>query len=1339
MKQSMRICLTATLAISFCAPSLPTARAAETTDSKSDASPQNPKFHAIKRLLDASTEERKKRNYTTSAVIYMEALKLAQTIGDYSPQLLEVLEEGARLAKDSKKSVLAEDTYQKLILLEQLNNPNSINIARYRNELGSSYFDYTKEKEAAAEFEEAKKYLEANNFTNTNEYATTLFNLGELSLKNQKPIEAEKLLRKAKLLKTSLNNGISTTSYFRQKAFQYRMLCAQARFCNRAYQVLRPLIENVSKDPTASETSRKAWEAIKKPDFLLAVSSLKELRESSRTATSTASSDKKLLDFNLRWLIAECTAESGFFTNVKAEMLQLIDEASKDNSIPRADYANLLESYSALSSRYDAPTEIVPLLLQVEKLRIDTYGSNDPLVAQTQTQIGLTFESLDSQNHAFLMKAADTWANFSSDLYTPFIKQQNLPPEKLDAPATEGRKAILRDGPRLSDAASLYARQIASMMYGFAAIDYTDLAKTSGRFGYNYITDSTLLSPYLQLRMRKEYAQFMIDISAYSVATDILLDSITLAEQANLLADKVECLAMLSRTLADKQDLPGAWRKALQAKELADTNNFNASCKPIYAATCDALFEAAIRLDNVPVATKTWHDLDTATFDSKDEFLGGKKLLNSSELLLRIGKGSETIDILGDVLKRWDKFSDINLLYYKGKVYLQLAKIYLANNTPQDREKAEQFLRKALDIHRNDISSKSIACVFEETETLIRMIVTKLDKEKFPDKFYSLAENDYSDSNLTKFINEQKSTTGKEQLQELINLRSSLLQKRLDQDFITLTLAEQLELNRLAKNQIGMMLTLAEANYVSPDEIYSQLFKWKGMVLGNINVRNKYTDRNRHKQLIDEIQIINQKLAQLRAPVSTETISVDKLSDLIEKKERMEREVILRTMMVNALDPISIADFNTVRARIADKDRVFIDFFQYSWNKKSSYVAFVLAANKVSMIPLGNAETLDKAFSAWLSSASTKPLNQSTEVLASATTPTVASAELNALKGDGSRTLSSDETPDASSPISSVADLEKPNRDQLRKLLSPLLTHKTVQNARRVVVAPDGQLSKLPWDLFLADSLKGEYASVTSIRELYSAKLRKDDELKNSSNQPTSQNTKLLVVGGIDYKKADELPGAKKEVEELLKILPAEKFNITQLFGPNATVENLLKNATSKQYVVVSTHGYFVDSKKTPPVKINSDIDKALADDLMERIPLCNSGLVFASDNFSGPNADAYASAEELLQLSLRQTKLVTLSACKTGLGTTETGQGVMGLQSAILGSGARALIMSMWKVDDEATRELMKSFYTNHLINGKSIAQSLKLAKEHVQQQRPEWKSPYYWAAWVPAGEIFD
>ena len=110
----------------------------------------------------------------------------------------------------------------------------------------------------------------------------------------------------------------------------------------------------------------------------------------------------------------------------------------------------------------------------------------------------------------------------------------------------------------------------------------------------------------------------------------------------------------------------------------------------------------------------------------------------------------------------------------------------------------------------------------------------------------------------------------------------------------------------------------------------------------------------------------------------------------------------------------------------------------------------------------------------------------------------------------------------------------------------------------------------------------------------------------------------------------------------------------------------------------------------------------------MALAPLLHSGVALAGaarkTEDAGPGArgslpdreDGILTAEEVQSLDLRGTDLVVLSACETGLGRAEYGQGVMGLQRAFQAAGARAVVASLWKVDDAATTVLMEQFYTN-------------------------------------------
>lgn len=113
---------------------------------------------------------------------------------------------------------------------------------------------------------------------------------------------------------------------------------------------------------------------------------------------------------------------------------------------------------------------------------------------------------------------------------------------------------------------------------------------------------------------------------------------------------------------------------------------------------------------------------------------------------------------------------------------------------------------------------------------------------------------------------------------------------------------------------------------------------------------------------------------------------------------------------------------------------------------------------------------------------------------------------------------------------------------------------------------------------------------------------------------------------------------------------------------------------------------------------------------------------------------DGFLRLHDIYRLNL-PVDLVVLSACQTGLGKNIRGEGLIGLTRGFMYAGASRVVASLWKVDDEATAELMKRFYGYMLKGGMSPAAALREAQSSMREQK-RWRAPFFWAGFVLQGE---
>jgi len=474
---------------------------------------------------------------------------------------------------------------------------------------------------------------------------------------------------------------------------------------------------------------------------------------------------------------------------------------------------------------------------------------------------------------------------------------------------------------------------------------------------------------------------------------------------------------------------------------------------------------------------------------------------------------------------------------------------------------------------------------------------------------------------------------------------------------------------------------------------------------------------------VDRVQQINQLREQEKAAAarlaekSGRPVQSTQWAEIADVRKALQPKSVL----------IEIARFRprNFKALSADKDR---------W-LPTRYAAWIIppaGEGNVTIIDLGEASIIDQA-------------------VADARKALVASGEM--IKSEG-------EVAAEASLIESLAPLTS-------LIVKPWLEH--AQQAERWIISPDAVLWVVPWSAlplagkrYAIEKVQIDY--VVSGRDLLAQKNERatlgapivfadpDYDLSfkdllvsirplfppNQVPRPYNIVRPLVNLGSVP-----RLPATAMEAQAILPKLQAYSGLAPQNFMGEHAQETVLKAIQRPKALVVSTHGFFLPDRDEADLNSSSDETASGVRTTKKREnPLLRCGLMMAGCNSRDlvtriDTDDGVLTGQEILDADLRDTELVVLSACQTGLGEVRNGEGVAGLRQAFQLAGARTVMATLWEVPDVQTARLMIKFF-GYLAEGKSKGAALRESqREAIQARRDRYGAahPFFWAAFTLTG----
>ncbi|OPX99122.1 MAG: CHAT domain protein [Syntrophorhabdus sp. PtaB.Bin047] len=707
------------------------------------------------------------------------------------------------------------------------------------------------------------------------------------------------------------------------------------------------------------------------------------------------------------------------------------------------------------------------------------------------------------------------------------------------------------------------------------------------------------------------------------------------------------------------------------------------------------------------------------------------------------GRQADAESLLKKALEIWDRDQDLPPEAIAFSLTL-IAKLYRKSGRYAE---AEPLIERSLAICRKELGEDhpTVAFGLNNLAMIYRRTGRNAEVESLYRRSLAIFQKSFGDNHPAVSISFNNlafyyGTTGRHHEAHSCFARSLGIQDSLRESVFTL-LTEKQKLSYMKTQEmtihgyVSHTASFPRSSATAVVDAFNAWLKWKGSV---IEAQGRYLDAlgtsedPKVREKFKELTALKRDIARLQLAGAGKAASEDytrRMSELEKRKASVEPELMAASREFMLQKKAQTADVGTLSSSLS-RDSAYLDYARitrFDFRKRKwtepRYMLFLLIpgeTREVRLIDIGPSENVDRHINAYL------------KEMARAGTEGALPSEKK-LKAEAS----------------ALHDL----------LIRPV--NPSLKGRKRLLVSPDGNLNLIPFEALVnpagayliedflvsyvgagRDMVKFAKATLAGGESLIIADPdydlgQKEVEKARSSAGLRAADTKGHVSRDATGMHFDRLPDTKEEADTIEKILHGRFGQKVFNEQDKKALELVLFHMSSPKVLHLATHGYFLAEEKTKQSEKMGELP--LTGDPLEDTPvtienpMLRSGIVLAGANTSLKEGkdEGMVTAEKVLGLNLRGTDLVVLSACQTGVGDIQSGEGVFGLKRAFILSGAKTLVMSLWSVPSKETVDLMTSFYAL-LSEGKSPSEALRQAKLTIMKHKSH---PFFWAAFILTG----